>query len=371
MLLLKQPKMQKIRIFSFPSHSPGSHVSGVDYPRIIQPMKFLHGYKDDEVEISVMPWNGEKISVARWDLICNSVDILYLNYTLNDWSFASMGTMARKHKIKIVMDLDDLLWKIGKDNTVYDSYKKDSKGIGTVTCIINEVDHITCTNGYLRNGIANYTRKTHEKISVFPNYVDLNLYNQKPEFKNTPNINIVHYGSSSHYSDLNNPEFIKGIEKIMYEYPNVTFITIGSFFGQFKEKWGKRYEEEFGALNFLEWAKVRFPQVMTKTDIFVAPLNFHEYNMAKSSIKFLEVSTSKKAGCWADIRQYQEVIKNGVNGFLCRTADDWYQNIKKLCDDAILRKKMGEEAYKTVKRDWQMVNHVKEYAEMFKRVLTS
>ena len=149
MLLLKQPKMQKIRIFSFPSHSPGKHISGVDYPRIIQPMKFLHGYKDDEVEISVMPWNGEKISVARWDLICNSVDILYLNYTLNDWSFASMGTMARKHKIKIVMDLDDGVWYINKDNTVYDNYKKGSKGIATLTCICNEVDYMTCTNSYL------------------------------------------------------------------------------------------------------------------------------------------------------------------------------------------------------------------------------
>ena len=40
--------MKKIRIFSFPSHSPGEHVSGVDYPRVIQPMKFLDGYNDGE-----------------------------------------------------------------------------------------------------------------------------------------------------------------------------------------------------------------------------------------------------------------------------------------------------------------------------------
>lgn len=361
--------MKKIRIFSFPSHSPGKHVSGVDYPRVIQPMKFLDGYKDDEVEISCMPWDSEPTSIQRWDLIMGSVDILYFNYTLDDWRFAAMGSMARKNNVKMVMDLDDGIWMINRDNTAYDLYKKGSEGIGTLTCICNEVDYMTCTNPYLRNVIVNSTHKKHEQIEVFDNCVDLGLYNHVPVFKDTPNINIVHYGSSSHYTDLKDPEFQKGMDKIMYEYPNVTFLTVGSFFGELKEKWGQRYEEEFGALNFLDWAKKRFPEVMDKTDIFVAPLTDNVYNRCKSDIKRSEVATAKKPFVGSNLRQYQECITDGVDGFLCRTADEWYSAIKALIDDSEFRKRVGEAGYERMKKERQAKDIVKDYAEFMKKVM--
>lgn len=363
--------MKTIKIFSFPSHSPRDHVSGVDYPRVIQPMRFLDNYTDGEVTFKVTPWDGQPLTIKEWGHICKTIDIVYLNYTLNAGMFASMGLMAEMNKVKVVMDLDDALWYINKDNTVYDSYKKGGIGIATITDIVNAVDYMTCTNNFLRNVISDNTKKPPSKIEVFPNTVDLKLYNQVPEFKDTPGINIVHYGSSSHYTDLSDPVFVEGIDRIMQDYPNVSLLTVGSFFGKFKMKWGRRYNEEFGALNFMEWAKKRFPEVMAQTDIFVAPLTLNSvYNRCKSSIKFAEVSTAKKPGCWANIRQYQEVIKPGTNGFLCATADDWYKNIKILCDDISLRKRMGEEAYKTTLDGWQTKQFVSKYASFFKRVLS-
>lgn len=359
-----------IKIFSFPSHSPGDHVSGVDYPRVIQPMKFLNGYTDGEVKFEVIPWDGKTIPIQQWATICKGIDIVYMNYTLNDLMFASMGMMAEMNGVKVVVDLDDGLWHINSDNTVYDTYKKGSLGIATVTDILNYVDRVTCTNSYLKNVIINNTTKTHDKVEVFPNTVSLKVYNKVPEFKDTPEINIVHYGSSSHYTDLSDPVFIEGIDRIMQDYPNVKFLTVGSFFGEFKMKWGRRYNEEFGALNFIEWAKVRFPQVMAKTDIFVGPLTLSSvYNSCKSSIKFCEVSTAQKPGCWADIRQYREVVKDGVNGFLCRTSDDWYNSIKRLIDSKILRQKIGKSAYNTVVESWQPKDQVHRYAEFFKNML--
>jgi len=362
--------MKTIKIFSFPSHSPKDHTSGVDYPRVIQPMKFLDGYSDKEVKIEVTPWDGKPIKIGEWDKICRDIDIVYLNYTLNAMMFASMGSMAEKNHVKVVMDVDDALWHINKDNTVYDSYKPGSIGIATFNDITNYVDYMTCTNSYLKNVIVNNTNKRHDRVDVFPNTVDTSLYDQVPEFKDTPEINIVHYGSSSHFTDLNDPSFIAGMERIMQDYPNVQFLTVGSFFGQFKMKWGRRYNEEFGALNFLGWAKKRFPQVMAKTDIFVAPLTSNlVYNKCKSSIKFIEVSTAQKVGCWQNIRQYQECVKDGVNGFLCDSEDSWYKNIKTLIDNPKLRLKMGKEAYKTTMDGWQSKQQVTKYASFFKRVL--
>ena len=103
---------------------------------------------------------------------------------------------------------------------------------------------------------------------------------------------------------------------------------------------------------------------MDKCDIFVTPLHNNPYTICKSSIKFLEASSTKKVGIWQRIRQYDEVI-NGENGLLATTADEWYLAIKKLIDNKKLRREMGKNAYKTIKDKWQVKDHIKDYAENF------
>ena len=64
------------------------------------------------------------------------------------------------------------------------------------------------------------------------------------------------------------------------------------------------------------------------------------------------------------------MVEDGKNGFLARTAEDWYKNIKYLIDNPEERKRMGENAFKTVERDWQISNHLDEYGQFFKEVAT-
>jgi len=100
----------------------------------------------------------------------------------------------------------------------------------------------------------------------------------------------------------------------------------------------------------------------------VVPLIDNVYNRCKSNIKFLEVSSAKKVGVWQKIHQYEEVIDD-KNGFLANTAQEWFDSIKKLVEDTKLRKTMGENAYKTVKRDWTIQGNIDRYAKFFKDIL--
>jgi len=358
--------MKKIKIFALPSHQTEERTSGVDFARIIQPMKHLHGYKDDETEIEVTQFDISK--KTDWVDLAKTHDIFYLNYIANPWGFAAMGAMARKHGVKIILDLDDSLWDIRKDNPAYSVYHKGSKALSDFNAICNEVDFMTVTNSYLKNVVINNTGKRAEFIKVFPNYVDLELYKHRSEFKNNERIKLLHYGSTTHFDDLSNQEFITGVDKIMKEYPNVSIKFVGAFLPKLKDMWGMRCETGYGDSDIYKWINDHFPKFMDEADILVAPLEDNIYTRSKSNIKYLETSSACIPGIYQSIRQYQEVI-NGSNGLLAKSAQDWYFHLKTLIDNPEKRKKMGENAFETIKKDWQIQNNIHKYAEFFKSIV--
>ena len=363
--------MKTIRVFAVPSHITIERTGGVDWARVIQPMKALNGYRDDEAEFIVNVYDPVKDKTLDWLEVSEKHDIIFFNYTALPWEFAKMGLMVRKFNRKLVLDLDDSLWDIMSDNPAYIAFKRGSENIRNFTAICNEVDCITTTTKYLRNVISHNTDKPTDLIKILPNYIDLDkMYPHRSPFKDTHEIKLLHFGSTTHFIDLQNEEFENGIDMVMKEYPNVILKTVGAMIPKYKHKWGRRYENSYGHQDVFEWAQNIFPPFADETDIFVTPLAENRYTMCKSSIKYLEASSTVKPGVWQRMRQYEEVVTHGVNGFLARYATEWHGAIKKLIDDKQLRRSVANNAFETVKRDWQMKDRVEKYAQVFKSLLS-
>lgn len=364
--------MKKLRVFSLPSHTTETHVTGVDFVRIIQPMKHLNGKHDIEVTIYDPTKEIKHNNPLEWDEVMKNCDVFYFNYLSNPWGFAVLGMMARKYGVKLVMDMDDSLWDIHSDNPAHSVYNPGSQALKDFEAICNEVDYITCTNDYLRNIIISHTNKKSSEVFVFPNRIDLDLYTYRSPFKDTDQIVLTHFGSTTHFLDLKEREFFKGVDRIMKEYPQVILRTVGAFIPEFRNKWGMRYENHFGHVNIYNWIqdKDKFPKFMAETDILVVPLADDVYNRAKSSIKWMEASSAKIPGVWQKIRQYEEVI-DGTNGLLAENDSQWYNAIKTLIDDKEKRKAMGEKTHEDVRNGWQIQDHTKDYASFFKKIVSS
>jgi glycosyltransferase involved in cell wall biosynthesis len=348
-----------MKIFAFPSHGTPERTSGVDFARIIQPMKHLGG---------VTIYDPAQDKKQNWIEVAMNYDIIYLNYTLDAWHFAQMGCMARKYGKIIVMDLDDALWEVQNDNPAYEAMKKGSPKIKDFTSMCNEADYLTCTNMYLKHLIHKYTKKPQEKIKVLDNYIDLDLYRYRPQFKDDGQIRITWFGSTTHFIDLQTKEFVDGIHKVMQTYPQVTFKTIGAFVPEFAKKWGPRYEHDYGDQDIYKWIKNRYPIFMEEADIVVAPLALNIYTKCKSAIKYLEYSAAKKPGVFQRIRQYEEVIIPGENGYLAGTADEWFESISKLIKDPKHRKEVGENAFKDVRDHYTIQGNIWRYKEWFSTI---
>lgn len=362
--------MKKIKVFALPSHQTEERTSGVDFARVIQPMKHLHGWKDEDVEFEVTVYDMTKQTTEPDYFldIAKNHDIIFFNYIANPWGFAHMGAYARKFGTKLIMDLDDDLWDIRDDNPTASFYKKGSAELNNLSAIIDEVDHVVVTNDYLKHVVMNHTNKKAKDITAINNFIDLDLYNYHPEFKDEHYIHLVYFGSTTHYKDLNEDEFNKALDRILSEYPNVDITTIGVWLPRLSDRWGQRYLQENGARDIYDWISGRYREVMAKADIVLSPLINDIYNRSKSGIKYLEYSAAGKPGVYADMRQYQEYITHGEDGYLALNDKGWYKYIKELLDDKEKRRSVGEKAYERVQEETIQKN-VYRYGELFKKLI--
>jgi glycosyltransferase involved in cell wall biosynthesis len=361
--------MKTIKVFGFPVHQTLTRTHGVDWARVIQPIQQLNGFVDGNVTFETYIWNPKDMPILDWEKICQTYDLIYLNYFGSIQKFVPMMAVAKNFHVPVIMDVDDDLWDIQKDNPAYETFKPGSDVIIDFSVACDEVDYMTTTCNYLRNVIMAHTKKQFKDIKVFPNYIDLSLYNHQLPLKDDFQITLLHHGSTTHFIDLATREFAEGIDRIMKDYPNVIFKTVGANISQYHMKWGDRYINAFGDEDLYKWVKDKMPAYMAEADIMVTPLQENVYTKGKSFIKYLENSSYAKPGCYQDIRQYREIVENGVDGFLCNTSEEWYNAIKKLIDDKKLRKQMGENAFKKVKENYTINQHVIDYSTFFKSVL--
>ena len=77
-------------------------------------------------------------------------------------------------------------------------------------------------------------------------------------------------------------------------------------------------------------------------DIGVMPLQDSEWAKGKCGFKALQFHALEIPVIASPVGVNSNIIRHGINGFLCKTQDDWYNSILELINDAILRKQMGK-----------------------------
>lgn len=364
--------MKKIKVLFLETHHKlkGGKIitSGVDYARLILPAKALMNVPGFEVEIRKDPFTEID---KNWNDITKNHDIIITSYIDEAWGYVQMAMYAKKNNCKIVIDLDDNVFELTRDNPVYEFYHKGTEKLFILESILKDADYVMTTNSVLRNKICQNTGRSYdrEKTKVIPNYINLEEYDYKkiPEIKKDK-ITILHAGSSTHWKDLKEDGFVAGMTRIIKEYPNVEFVTIGNWIPEWVTIAGKQYRQMQGRPDVYEFIKELWPQMIAETDIVVVPLAYDEATICKSGIKYLEFSAGKTAGVYANIRQYKELIEPG-RGFLARTSDEWYESIKKLVDDKQLRIDMGESAYQYVKDNHTIQGNIDKMVEWLTNII--
>ena len=319
--------------------------SGVDYFRIIQPLKMLQKHTNWHIEIrkNNQIFSGEE---KNWDDLTKRFDIIFTGYNVaKPEAYVQMMVFANRNNCKIVFDLDDDLWNIHEDNHVYERFHKGTEALHIATSILRDVPNLIVTQNNLLKTVVENTRRSSENIHVVPNFIDTQLYNPKRRFEDGK-VTIFYSGSRTHVPDVYHMPFLKAIDAIMHDFPQVNLVFLGMFCDVFA-KYGERYEVIEGESDYMKF--IPLWNMATQTaDIGVIPLEDNKFNSSKSSLKYLEYASARLPVVASNVYPYREERRNGAPIPLVKDAREWYEAIEELVVNPQLRQRLGTDNYEYV-----------------------
>jgi glycosyltransferase involved in cell wall biosynthesis len=100
------------------------------------------------------------------------------------------------------------------------------------------------------------------------------------------------------------------------------------------------------------WSEVAEEEVLHSIDIGIVPLTDDEWSRGKCPYKVLLYMSHGIPVIASPVGAKATLIKNGINGLLASSHEQWIDSIRLLCEDRTLRRKIGTAGYETFLKDY-------------------
>lgn len=307
-------------------------------------------------------WKASDLTI--WQ-ITSSRDVLALLTALRD----PLNIHSLHPKKPLLTEMDDWMFDMPSYNLASNPYRPNSEAESVAFDQIKLSDAVITSTEYLKEKIQIlFPRK---QVYVIKNSLDFkiwdNLDKKTPAHDANPDlVRIIYSGCGNHSGDL---EIIKQpILTLLDEFPNLEFITLPF----------NRPGEVFADVShsrFLKWdvwvGLSQFPQMALnwEGDIGIAPLRDNELNRSKSNLRWLEYSALKIPTVASNIYPFKMSIKDKKDGFIVgNSSKEWYMTLRALILDKEKRLRIGEAAYREVKKNYSMNDVAKSYLSVLKEI---
>ena len=288
------------------------------------------------VHISTTPWPKKFILITEFVRSLFSIkkgDVIFLQRTIgNKYFFVIMVAYLTLFRRKMIFDFDDAIY-------THDFYKTKK-----LTQMADAV--FVCSRA-----LETWVRRYNQNVYIFHTtvkYADYAKYTKDYSIPQSPLI-IGWVGTAKdHYRNLSllAEAFKKLVTQTRVPFK---FVLVGV--------WGypkiKELFEPIKGLNaeFIEYLP---PEKMMETiqsfDIGVNPLvGKSEWNLARSSYKPYEYMACGLAQITSAVGEITYVVKDGVNGFLADSVDEWVEKLDRMLTDKELRAALGRGGQETIR----------------------
>jgi glycosyltransferase involved in cell wall biosynthesis len=247
----------------------------------------------------------------------------------------------------IIFDFDDAIFltHTNESNKLF-SWMKFAGKTGSICRLSTSV---VAGNAWL----AEYARKYNENVTVIPSSVNTESYLVKPKAaRQTGKVIVGWTGSSTSQTHLE--MFAPVLKEIVDRNPIEIHVHSDR-------------EPQLPGIPVVwhRWTPDNEVEVISNFDIGIMPLPDDEWSQGKCSMKALLYMSLGIPTVCSDVGMNREVIRDGENGFLASTKEEWQRALENLVGDESLRLKLGAAARKTVVETYSMTR----CAEMFGKVV--
>lgn len=308
---------------------------------------------------------------------CNFVTLDYMKAGTHEHGPAEERDLATRllwpvfafgnHGKAIIYETDDDHFNI----TSWNGYYKDVQPeLDMVSSMAKRADLVTTSTQVIGNRYARFN----DNVRVIKNAIDPELYKATEARPDGDKARMVYYGGSARMRDylgfpkVGKPRKIEGgyCAKAMHDMrEELHRVWIGGE-GDFIEKTKGIFDEHHPYQeNIAEFCKLL---ANTHPDIGVAPLMGDTFDQAKSELHWLEYSMVGAAFIGERIGNLgpYSMVKNGIDGFVVKGRQEWYDAVKKLARNPSMRADMAAAAKERVLKEYNYKDRAKEWADAFR-----
>ena len=307
--------------------------------------------------------NGIEGDKPNLDLIrSGDLVIFQRNFSSRYLAYQSVMDEAHKHRIPVIMDLDDNLIGLPRDHPDR-KWSPFAFELPALMHAMMNVDAITVTTTILKSVISQFNKN----VYVLPNFLDDSIWNftSKPLQEKQSPVVIAFIGTLSHQPDLD------GIAEPLYKLANrykekVAILFYGPEIPETLKELSNIQHKAPVTYDYAEFAKATRS---ISADIAIAPLNDSLFNRCKSPIKYIEYTAMGLPCVYSNITPYAEIIRDGFNGFIANTTNDWIDKLSRLIDDQAFRNQILSNAQADVRSNWMLYDHAILWQNCYDQVL--
>ena len=246
----------------------------------------------------------------------------------------------------VVVDFDDAFF------LNYDANRRASVRAllkGKLEPLLRNAAACCCGNPYLEDYASRLCRQT----MLLPTVVDTEIYRPPPSDRSVGPLTIGWIGSPSTWS------YMRPLLPILVDLARerqLRIRVVGA--GALAER------ERFPEIDLVEWQEEREVADVQAMDIGIMPLPDEEWARGKSGYKLIQYMACGLPVVASPVGVNSDIVRNGINGYLAGSPDEWREALIRLIDDPDHRMRLGAAGRARAVRDYSLATHAPRFVDL-------
>jgi glycosyltransferase involved in cell wall biosynthesis len=264
--------------------------------------------------------------------------------------------LGMRRRPPVVFDFDDAIFlpSVSDANQVIRALKSPAK----VETIVRHSGHVIAGNEYL----AAYARRFSHAVTVIPTCVDTQKFVPSPDAWSNNGAGRSREPVVGWIGSPTTAPYVRGLTNVLRRVRAArSFVLRVSGAGAAFEVPGVETEQP-------PWSLAGEVGLFNTCDVGVYPLADDEWSKGKCGFKAIEFMACGVPVVASAVGVNRDIIRDGVNGFLASTDDEWVEKLQRLLADADLRRRFGEAGRLTIEQRYSLGVHAPTLAATLRSV---